>query len=297
MRELLKKKNSYIWTEAHQSEFELVKSALCADGTLKPFIHEWKTVLHTDFSKVGIGLVLSQINPKDNTDKRLIWASSMKHNSKRDSLLPPLYGEILAIVRSIKACNFWLRGNQHFEVATDHKCLETIFNRNELGSEMDEYVILQILSIQNYNFSIQYIKGKLNSLADFMSRKPKWSDNINTIGKGKENDELNEHASDILRVTTRSMREDIFMTEFYDAMVSDTQYMTLMHLVQAGTTKEEARNLDVDIKEYVPDWDLIGLLEDNNKTLLTYKGTRLIPPKNYRSRLLAILHIPHLGLS
>jgi hypothetical protein len=162
---------------------------------------------------------------------------------------------------------------------------------------MDEYVILQILSIQNYNFSIQYIKGKLNSLADFMSRKPKWSDNINTIGKGKENDELNEHASDILRVTTRSMREDIFMTEFYDAMVSDTQYMTLMHLVQAGTTKEEARNLDVDIKEYVPDWDLIGLLEDNNKTLLTYKGTRLIPPKNYRSRLLAILHIPHLGLS
>ena len=54
MRKLLKKKNSYVWTQIHQQEFEMVKLALCADGALKPIFLTGKLYYTLIFLKMEL---------------------------------------------------------------------------------------------------------------------------------------------------------------------------------------------------------------------------------------------------
>ena len=284
IRALLKKENKWQWTRKHQEEFENIKEALTNDTFLKPFNPGWITQLYTDFSKQGIGFCLIQINPNDHKDKILIWASSLKHLCKRDSLLCPLYGEAMAICRSIKACAFWLRGIEKFYVITDHKNLISIFNRKKLGELSDELLCL-VLSVQNYNFEVQYVKGKLNCLSDFLSRRPKWGI------LDHENDE-----NKLMESSARSMLESPMTTEMYDEILSDRTYMDIIRLIQEGKKKHEIKNIQLDgLDEYKQAWEFLGVLEDKNRTIITYKDSRLVPPRSFRQKLLSLLHIPHLG--
>ena len=62
-----------------------------------------------DFSRQGIGLVLSQTNPMDRQQKHIIWCSSMKHLCEWNAELPTLYGELLGIFRSMVTCALTIR--------------------------------------------------------------------------------------------------------------------------------------------------------------------------------------------
>ena len=73
IRKLLSKNAVFIWTELHQKEFEYFKIALNGPLGLGPFEKGMITQLWVDFSKSGMGLVLTQTNPKDEKDKRVIW--------------------------------------------------------------------------------------------------------------------------------------------------------------------------------------------------------------------------------
>ena len=108
----------------------------------------------------------------DRSQKKLIWCCSHRFRTFWEPRLPPIYGEARAANWAVKSCRFWVRGCQHFKIKTDHKALSHIFTKDwdELSEELQEYV----RGLMDYNFTVEYVAGRNNSLADYLSRHPAW---------------------------------------------------------------------------------------------------------------------------
>ena len=73
--------------------------------------------------------------------------------------------ESLAIVFAIHSLRFYLT-QVMFEILTDH--LPIVFMKNQ--EFQNNRVMRWIMYLQSYNYTIAYVKGKSNELADFLSR-------------------------------------------------------------------------------------------------------------------------------
>ena len=92
---------------------------------------------------------------------------------EKQKRLPAIYGENLAIIVALEKCRYWLRGCPHFYIYTDHKSLESIYNNKPLN-EISEEISDIMVSTYQYNFTVKYIKGMDNELADHLSHYPIW---------------------------------------------------------------------------------------------------------------------------
>lgn len=173
MRKLLKKNVPFEWTTDMEADFEGIKSIMCGPLGLHPFIQGWSTELYIDFSKMGLGFVLTQTNPKNKLDKRIIWMDSTSI-TEAQSNYPAIYGENMALSWGVTSCDYYLRGCDQFKVNTDHQALQGIYNTKEIDS-MSEEVEALVSTTMRYNFKVVYVPGKCNEVADFLSRHPRWS--------------------------------------------------------------------------------------------------------------------------
>ena len=77
--------------------------------------------------------------------------------------------ETLAISWAVLKCQFFLKGMQHFEVCTDHRPLLGTFWKPL--SRIDNPRIVRLREkVLDYNFSITWVAGKDNIIADALSR-------------------------------------------------------------------------------------------------------------------------------
>ena len=74
MRELLKKKNAFIWTPTQQKEFEDIRETLANPINLACFNLKLPSFLITDASRYGFGFILYQI--REDGSKALIHCGS-----------------------------------------------------------------------------------------------------------------------------------------------------------------------------------------------------------------------------
>merc|ERR1712112_168799 len=105
---------------------------------LRPFDTTMATQLWVDFSKAGMGLVWVSTNPRDESDKRVIWcdSTSLTPAQSRYSLI---YGEHTAMVWAILRCQYWLRGIAHFTVLSDQIALHHLYSgKQELADFSEE---------------------------------------------------------------------------------------------------------------------------------------------------------------
>ena len=79
----------------------------------------------------------------------------------------------MSVVALLERCRYWLRGCPHFYIQTDRKALESIYNSKPLDDISDKISDI-VVSTYRYNFTVQYIKGKDNELANYLSRYPLW---------------------------------------------------------------------------------------------------------------------------
>lgn len=108
------------------------------------------------------GAVFSQIQP-DGTDKSICFASKSFNNAERNK--PIIELELLAIFYGITYFEPYLYG-RYFLVRTDHKPLVYLFNLKNPSQRL-----LRIrLELEEYKFTIEYIKGTQNVVADALSR-------------------------------------------------------------------------------------------------------------------------------
>jgi ribonuclease HI len=116
-------------------------------------------VLCTDASDMAIGAVLMQ-------EGRVIAYESRKLNNAELNY-PVHEKELLAIIHALKVWRHYLLGSE-FKIETDHQSLRYLTTQANLNRRQSRWMEL----MQEFNFEIQYVKGKENVVADTLSRRP-----------------------------------------------------------------------------------------------------------------------------
>lgn len=163
LTKLTKKKVPWIWTNEQEEAYSKLKTCLStapvlrqADGT-KPYI------VKTDASSYALGAVLVQ-GEKDNEHpveyaSRLLTAAERNYSTTER--------EALAVVWALNKFRSYIDGLP-VTLITDHQALKWLMNLKSPTGRLARWA----LQLQSFNLDIKYQPGKLNSVADALSRPP-----------------------------------------------------------------------------------------------------------------------------
>lgn len=160
LNKLQKKGAIFEWTPKCQEAFEIIIRSLSNPEILDypDFSNNNIFVLTTDASRVGLGAVLS------NSNGRPVAFASRTLN-KAESNYSTTEIELLAVVWAVKHFRPYLFG-RYFEIKSDHRALVYLFAQADPSSRLTKFR----MTLLEYNFSIIYVKGKNNVVADALSR-------------------------------------------------------------------------------------------------------------------------------
>ena len=165
LTEFLKKRSSdkIVWTDETIECFETATKLIADDVCLSIPKIGIQFIVQTDASQFGIGAVLAQ---KLDGELKPISFISRKLN-KAECNYSVIEKECLAIKWAIEYFYPYLYGGK-FKVRTDHAPLTWLTQNKDKNSRLMRWA----LNLQSYDFSIEYVKGSENFLADLMSRVP-----------------------------------------------------------------------------------------------------------------------------
>lgn len=178
--------------------FENLKLLISSHPILKFPNYEKEFTVTTDASDYAIGAVLSQ-------DSHPICFVSRTLN-KHEKSYSVTDKEFLAIVYSVTYFRPYLYGRK-FKIVTDHAPIKYL-NSKYKGKEFSQRNQRWILKLQEYNFDIEYLKGKENTVADFLSRQ-ETSPQINDENSSESNMDL----SDTIHSVEEQLQDHIFIKE------------------------------------------------------------------------------------
>lgn len=163
LHELLRKHapNNVQWTGAQEEAFETLKSLLCKEPILQLPNFDKQFILRTDASKEGIGAVLMQ-ESNGQAFPVSYYSRKLRAAEKNYSTVEL---ELLAVVEGVKKYYFYLYGDQ-FVIETDHLPLASLKTSKNANARLMRWA----LYLQQFQFSVKYIKGQANVGADFLSR-------------------------------------------------------------------------------------------------------------------------------
>ena len=130
----------------------------------KPFI------LTTDWSKLAVGAVLSQMQPEDpsdpaSEDKEYVIAYSSRALNQAESHYAPTEGKYLALVWATKKFRPYLHGYK-LRVRTDHAALQWLATARFENSKLERWA----MRLQEFDYEVEYLPGDQNVVADHLSR-------------------------------------------------------------------------------------------------------------------------------
>jgi len=159
---LTKDDSKFEWTDETQSEFDDLRFALSKAPCLTLPDMSKEFVLFTDASKYALGCVIAQLND-EGFPQPVAFAS--KKLSPAETRFSTTEREIFAIVWGVNYFKYFLQG-RHFKVFSDHKSLTGMLKLRDPTNRIARWAV----SLGNFDFQTVYIKGKSNSIADFLSR-------------------------------------------------------------------------------------------------------------------------------
>jgi transposase InsO family protein len=154
----LLKKGKFHWTPIHDKAFKLLQEALVTAPVLAMPNFAEPFILETDASGTGIGAVIMQ------QGKALAYYSSSL--CPRNAALSVYEKEALAIIEALKRWRHYFLGSKLI-IKTDHQSLKFLTDQR-LSEGIQHKLMLKLLE---FDYTIQYKKGKENLVADALSRK------------------------------------------------------------------------------------------------------------------------------
>ena len=121
--------------------------------------------VYCDASRAGLGCVLMQ------SGRVVAYGSRQLKNHEQN--YPTHDMELAAVVFTLKIWRHYLYGEE-FEVYSDHKILKYIFTQRDLN--MRQRIWMEFL--EDYDFTLHYHLGKVNVVADALSRKSRGAASI-----------------------------------------------------------------------------------------------------------------------
>lgn len=154
-------KKKFVWSPEAEEAFLKLKTALVSSPVLCSPDFDQVFTIQTDASDVGIGAVLTQ---GDGSEERVIAYMSMKLTTAQRKYTTT-ERECLAVLEAIGKFRSYVEGT-HFQVITDHASLLWLRNLKDPSSRLARWA----LRLQEFDFKLIHRKGKLNVVADALSR-------------------------------------------------------------------------------------------------------------------------------
>lgn len=164
---MIKKGTLFFWSKACEDSFQNFIQKLVTSLVLTVSDGSGSFVIYCDTSKKGLGCVLMQQGKVVAYDSH--WLNIHEQN------YPTHDPELAAIVFALKIWRHYLYGKK-IQILTDHKSLNYFFTQEELNMRQDRWFEL----IKDYDYKILYNLGKINVVADALSRKVSHSTSLIT---------------------------------------------------------------------------------------------------------------------
>ena len=162
IRRVTHKDQKFVWGPEQQQAFDKVKACMANAETLAHFDPDAKTVVIADASPYALGCILVQ--NQGGIDR--VVAYGHRSLSQVERRYSQTEREALSLVFACEHFQMYLLGNV-FELVTDHKPLETTFNRAD--SKPSPRLERWALRLQCFRYRVVYRSGKSN-IADPLSR-------------------------------------------------------------------------------------------------------------------------------
>jgi len=160
----LKGKKEWKWEEEHQKAFEELKDKITSQPVLSLPRREEKFRVETDTLGHAIGGVFSQ--EQDGKWRPIAFLSRTMQPAERNYKIYDK--ELLAIVEALtKWRQYLLDAAEPFEVWTDHENLKYFRKPHKLNGWQARWY----LKLQDYDFTLKHILGKMNTKVDILSQK------------------------------------------------------------------------------------------------------------------------------
>ena len=195
--------------------FKKLKDLLTRAETLAYFKNECKTRIVADAGPTGLGAVLPQL--QDGMWRVVSFASrSLTDVERRYSQTEK---EGLALVWACETFNLYVFGRE-FELETDHKPLQYIYNKSSKPSARLERWVLRL---QGYNFKVIYRPGSTN-IADVLSR----------LNSAEQKDPSGEEADFVRAIVEESTPVAMTAKEVERESEKDPELYSVRHYIQSG---------------------------------------------------------------
>ena len=252
LRELTRKNARWQWNSRHQQALDEIKRNLTSRSVMAYFDPNKQTEVIVDAGPGGLGAILAQKQSDVGQFKVVAYAS--RALSDTETRYSQTEKEALAIVWGCEKFHTYLYGTT-FDLITDHKPLELIFNNP--NSKPPARIERWGLRLQEYSFNVKYRPGACNP-ADFMSRHP-WEPSAN------EEQKLTEQYVNFL--TTHAVPKAMNLQEIIEETNQDETLQTVKKLIQSGKWYEIGRTITVENLE-----DLKSLAKVKTELTVTLQG-------------------------
>ena len=164
---LLRKGEKWNWKLEQQKSFEGLKEAIYSTTNLAHFDPTLPVTIHVDACAKGLGAVLLQ----ENCGLQPV-AFMSRTLTPTETRYAQIEREALAVVFGVTRFNQYLLGRK-FTIKTDHRPLVKLLGCNDPIPQLVSTRIKNwVMKLSAYYYDIQYLEGKENVYADFLSRQP-----------------------------------------------------------------------------------------------------------------------------
>ena len=235
---------------------------------------KWRTDLSMDASPIGLGLVLSQYNPDNPSDRHIVYIAS-RTLSDVQSRYSQVEKEALSVVWACEKAHLYLY-NCEFEISTDNKAVELIFgNSNSKPKARIERWCLRLLP---YRFTVKHQPGTMN-IADYLSRNPLKASDLFT------QEDIAERY--INMISSSCIPRAISKKELIEATNGDDNLMSLKrHLLKP------LNRTPIDLMPF--DKVMRDLCVTNEGLIM--RDNRIVVPTRLQSKMVKLAHAGHQGI-
>ena len=280
LRDLLVKRNSWCWTESHQTAFDSIKAELSSQPVLALYSPNYETVVSADVSSYGLGAVLTQRQPDTGLFRPVVYLSrSLIDTERRYSQIEK---EALATTWACERLSNYLIGLP-LTVETDHKPLVPFLGTKALD-ELPPRVLRFRLRLMRYQLNIVHVPGKNLITADALSRAPADVSSVADSALEQEVDAFMAAVTDGLPATDQRLQEIL------TAQQGDPICTTIGSYCSVWWPPQD--RLSAALKPY---WRHRSDFSSTPDGLLLF-GQRIVIPAALRLQVLDQIHTGHQGI-
>jgi hypothetical protein len=176
----LRKNVDFYWNENDENSFNMIKTLLISEPILKLPDFSKEFILTTNACKEGIAAVLTQVH--EGLEHAVCYASRITSIYEKNYNAYEL--ECLAVLFGLKLFRFYLLNNK-FKLLTDNSAVQYLMNNKNVTGKLMRWSLM----MQEFKFEIVHKPGKMNKVADALSRNTDHSFELQSFSSCNLNEE------------------------------------------------------------------------------------------------------------